>query len=153
MFLHPLRGKFITLHEFAKEGPFPYRLDDLGAWGSTKNMESGHFHGVEFAVAYGTPVHSVSNGMIISASYEDRTDHSQGMGLRVRQLISFAGHDSWTMLYGFLSEVMVHPGQQVLAGERIAYSGDSGASGGSKLRMVMMNLRGEFREPKFRASE
>lgn len=151
MFLRPLKVPHFVYKSFAAEGTeFPYHINGLGKWKNTPPGEIGNFHGVEFGVSYGTPVHAISNGMIIASSYENKTDHSKGYGLRIRQLISAFGYDSWIVTYGFLSEALVNPGQKVLAGERIAYSGDSGASGGSKLILVMADLSGQFREILFR---
>lgn len=151
MFLHPLRTKCILTLAYGSSGDnYSYRLNDGGLWENVPPGTPGHSHGIELGVAYGTPVHAISNGMIIGTGWENPTDHTQGLGRRIRQLISYPGYDSFTILYGFLSEALVVPGDKVIAGDRIGYSGDSGASGGSKLRLVLSNIQGQFKEPKFR---
>lgn len=149
--MSPLYDPYFVTQKYRTEGPeYPFRYDDLGRWVSRPTGQAGHFHGLELGVAYGTPVHAIANGMIIGASWENPNDHGAGMGLRIKHLISAYGMDSWMATYGFLSEVLVKPGQTVICGERIAYTGDSGASGGSKLRLTVADLAGQYRDIKFR---
>lgn len=150
MFLRPVSVKHFVSCSYQAEGPsFPYQFNEFGQWVIRPPSEKGHFHGLDLAVPYGSPVHAIANGMILAASYADPRRQDFGLGLRIRQIISAAGYDSWTVTYGFLQEVLVQPGQRVTAGDRIAYSGDSGSANGSKLRLILCNLTGQYRPIKF----
>ena len=78
-----------------------------------------HYHpGIDIACAVGTPVLATAPGEVISADY----DSTYGKILQIRH------NDSVTTIYGHNDSLLVRPGERVLAGSRIALSGNTGVS-------------------------
>ncbi len=78
-----------------------------------------HFHpGVDIACAIGTPVLATASGLVEYADY----DSTYGYMVVLRH------NDTVQTVYGHNEELLVKPGQQVLAGSRIALSGNTGVS-------------------------
>ena len=86
----------------------------------------GHHAGIDWAVPTGTPVHAWRSGVVARAGrnvLQGRT----GIGM----LLAHAG--GLGSYYGHLSQALARPGQTVMAGSRIALSGNTGRSTGPHL--------------------
>ncbi|MFG2207063.1 M23 family metallopeptidase [Streptomyces sp. NPDC048638] len=90
--------------------------------GAGSHWASSHT-GQDFAVPVGTPVRAVGGGRIASLTCGD----GFGISLVVRH------RNGLYTQYAHLSAPLVRPGQQVVPGERIALSGDTGNSTGPHL--------------------
>ena len=79
--------------------------------------------GVDFAAAYGSPIHAASDGVVVSAGWHG------GHGRYVR-----LGHaDGVGTGYAHMSRIAVAPGMRVQAGQVIGYVGSTGLSTGPHL--------------------
>ncbi|HSG99943.1 MAG TPA: M23 family metallopeptidase, partial [candidate division Zixibacteria bacterium] len=84
-----------------------------------QDSTSGKYHpGVDFAVAIGTPVLSTASGEVTFAG----DDPVYG------KMVIVQHNDTVSTLYGHNSELLVAPGDAVIAGGRLALSGNSGQS-------------------------
>lgn len=88
----------------------------------TQDFEVGdpdHYHpGVDIACAVGTPVLSTAAGTVISVDYDS-----------VYGNVLVVGHsDSVTTVYGHNDSVLVEVGEKIMAGSRVALSGNTGIS-------------------------
>jgi murein DD-endopeptidase MepM/ murein hydrolase activator NlpD len=104
------------------------------------NIYGRAFHnGVDFGVPMGDPVKAVADGTVLGWDNTDKNYgcYSWGMWLVVK-------HESLNLgsLYAHLSSVIVKPGQQVKAGQIIAYSGSSGISTGPHLHLTIYSDQG-----------
>ena len=81
--------------------------------------EADGFHpGVDIACAVGTPVLSTAAGTVISVAYDS-----------VYGNVVVVGHsDSVTTVYGHNDSVLVEVGEKIMAGSRVALSGNTGIS-------------------------
>jgi murein DD-endopeptidase MepM/ murein hydrolase activator NlpD len=80
--------------------------------------------GIDLAGPMGTPIYATADGQVTSAGWNSggygnliKVDHGRGIETR----------------YGHLSQILVHPGQQVKRGQLIARMGSTGRSTGSHL--------------------
>lgn len=108
-------------------------------WGWRKFPFSGEWkfhHGMDIGVPYYTPVVAVADGTVVSAEY------SGGSG---QQVIVDHGGDVYTR-YGHNAVLVVSPGEEVLAGQLLAYSGSSGLSTGPHLHFDLV-IAGESVDP------
>ncbi len=80
-------------------------------------------NGVDFALPVGTPIIAPSSGIVEHIAYQAR---GAGRYIRIR-------HGHITTVYMHLSKTLVRVGQSVKKGERIALSGNTGASTGPHL--------------------
>lgn len=71
----------------------------------------------------GKPVYAMADGMVIRSGWDNPKDPNDGLGLRIIQLVSFPGFDSWQLTYGHLADLKAFLGQKVKRGEKIALSG------------------------------
>lgn len=85
-------------------------------WGTNHN-------GIDFAGNLGTPIHSVTDGVVIEAG------PASGFGLWVR----IQQDDGTVGVYGHMQDILVQVGQQVQAGDVIATVGNRGQSTGPHL--------------------
>jgi murein DD-endopeptidase MepM/ murein hydrolase activator NlpD len=82
------------------------------------------FHnGIDIGVDLGTPVCSAMDGVV------SETGYNSGFG----NYIIVSHHGGWMSLYGHLQTISVKEGARVSAGQRIAYSGNTGYSTGPHL--------------------
>ena len=97
-----------------------------------------HFHnGVDIAVPVGTPIHSPWSGVVSKI-----TENSRG-GLMVK----IEHPDGYTTGYAHNSDITVKIGQHVLAGQIVAYSGNTGQSTGPHLHFSLYH-QGKPTNPK-----
>jgi murein DD-endopeptidase MepM/ murein hydrolase activator NlpD len=81
--------------------------------------DSEHFHpGIDIACAVGTPVLATGSGTVLYTGY----DSTYG------NIVVVEHNDSVTTVYGHNDSVLVQQGQPILAGSRIALSGNTGKS-------------------------
>lgn len=91
--------------------------------------ERGKMHnGMDIAVPVGTPIYAVADGKVeVSVGDQGRSKKSYGNYIKV-------GHDGgYSTLYGHLSEVYVKAGEQVVQGQLIGATGNTGSSTGPHL--------------------
>jgi hypothetical protein len=86
----------------------------------------GH-NGIDFATPTGTPVVAVQDGVVLAA----REDPA-GFGRFV-----LLGHEWGQSLYAHLAELQVGQGQQLVAGQRLGFSGNSGVADAPHLHFGM----------------
>lgn len=86
--------------------------------------ETHHGFRIQFNVPRGIPVRAMADGIILRASWDDPKDPTLGLGLRIRQLVSLIGFDSWTLVYGQLGSLKTSIGSKVKQGQTIALTGD-----------------------------
>ncbi|MDZ4094998.1 MAG: M23 family metallopeptidase [Paracoccaceae bacterium] len=95
---------------------FGYRRDPKGAG---TRMHAG----TDFAGAYGTPIYSTADGVVIEAGWKS----GYGRAVMVRHAFGIE------TLYAHLSQIRVDIGQKVSRGDRIGDMGNSGRSTGTHL--------------------
>jgi len=84
-----------------------------------------HFHhGIDIAAPTGTPVRAAADGVITGSGYIE-------CGYGVQVLIKH--NNNYATNYAHLSRALVRPGQKVLRGDIIGYSGNTGYSTGPHL--------------------
>lgn len=80
----------------------------------------GRMHkGVDFAAAYGDPIHAIGDGVVVGAGYLPEED---GYG----QITLIRHANGIVSAYAHQSRVLVTAGQHVTAGQVIGYVGDTG---------------------------
>ncbi len=86
--------------------------------------------GIDLANSIGTPIHAVSDGVVIAAG----PTAGYGMWVKLRHA------DGTVTLYGHVNTTLVSVGQRVMAGDQIATMGNRGDSTGPHLHFeVMLN--------------
>ena len=87
----------------------------------------GRMHsGVDLAAATGTPVRAVANGTVVTAGW------CGGYGLLIK-----IKHGNYYSLYGHLSQILVHSGENVYPGGTIGLVGATGHAYGSHLHFEL----------------
>jgi murein DD-endopeptidase MepM/ murein hydrolase activator NlpD len=104
---------------YAFEFPFVYQ-----------GVYYAHFHtGIDLGVPTGTPIHATAAGTVVLAT----TNLANGVPVGYGTYVVIAHGGGVYSLYGHLSALGVHAGQQVGAGEVIGLSGSTGNSTGPHL--------------------
>ena len=80
-------------------------------------------NGLDIAVAEGTAVIAVKSGKVT----EVRTSATYG------KLLEYETTDGYTVMYAHLSKILVHEGERVKQGQKVAESGNTGLSTGPHL--------------------
>ncbi|MDI3403821.1 M23 family metallopeptidase [Streptomyces cavernicola] len=93
---------------------------------------AGYHTGVDLAVPQGTPVWSVAAGVVVLARWSGA--YGRAVTIRMR--------DGRYVLYAHLSRINVREGARVHAGQRVAYSGNTGRSTGPHLHLEIRARRG-----------
>jgi murein DD-endopeptidase MepM/ murein hydrolase activator NlpD len=88
--------------------------------------------GVDFGIPEGTPVYAPCAGDVVTftnsqTQWQGQTVRSFGIG------VCLAMGDGWWTLMAHLSQAIVAPGERVVAGQAIGYSGNTGVSTGAHL--------------------
>ena len=107
LFVMPVKGVFTS--------NFGYRWGVLHA-------------GIDIANSIGTPIHAVSDGVVIAAG----PTAGYGMWVKLRHA------DGTVTLYGHVNTAMVSVGQRVMAGDQIATVGNRGNSTGPHLHFEVL---------------
>jgi murein DD-endopeptidase MepM/ murein hydrolase activator NlpD len=84
--------------------------------------------GIDLANSIGTPIHAVSDGVVIAAG----PTAGYGMWVKLRHA------DGTVTLYGHVNTTMVNVGQRVMAGDQIATVGNRGNSTGPHLHFEVL---------------
>lgn len=100
-----------------RETAWPFKADGW-SYQISQHYKPGH-GGVDFAVASGIPIQAVSDGYVTAAGRD-----INGYGNTV---MVYHGQNFYT-LYAHLSELTVSRGEQVVQGETLGYSGNTGKS-------------------------
>ncbi|MGB8651079.1 MAG: M23 family metallopeptidase, partial [Mycobacteriales bacterium] len=83
-------------------------------------MRWGRMHkGVDFGASYGAPIHAIGAGVVVGAGYQAE---ESGYG----QITLIRHADGIVSAYAHQSQLLVHVGEHVEAGEVIGYVGDTG---------------------------
>lgn len=101
-----------------------------GRWGVTH-------YGIDLANKIGTPIYAVTDGVVISSG------PASGFGMWVR--VRHPG--GWISVYGHINRSVVHVGQQVKAGQKIAEMGNRGQSTGPHLHLEIWDPNGKKVNP------
>jgi murein DD-endopeptidase MepM/ murein hydrolase activator NlpD len=126
-FLPDAKLASFTLREIAGDlfnWPASGWISSWYGWRSDPFSGTRVFHnGIDIGVDMGTPVRAAMNGVVAETGYNS----SYG------NYILLYHHAGWESLYGHLQSISVSSGQRVSAGQRIAYSGNTGYSTGPHL--------------------
>lgn len=100
-------------------------------FGEISNLYRGKGHnGLDVGVPVGTPVYAAADGTVMAA---DNNDQSGWRKYQYGKHILIRHADNLATLYGHLSRYIVSPGQAVVKGQLIGYSGNTGYSTGAHL--------------------
>ena len=106
-------------------------------YGEVSQLHPTGHKGVDIALSEGTPLRSVSDG-IIEKIYDGSTNIGKGVKVQFE--------DGTHGIYGHMSEVKVKVGQMVQDGQIIGYSGNTGRSTGEHLHFALQD-NGQFIDP------
>lgn len=98
---------------------------------------SGYHTGLDFAAPYGTAIHSVANGVVLSASYDGAYGNKTVVQLE-------DGTEIW---YCHQSSFAASTGDTVTAGELIGYIGETGNAYGAHLHIEVHPGGGDAVDP------
>lgn len=101
---------------FVYTSPFGYRKDPFTG-------QSDFHPGQDMGAAYGTPIYSTSDGVVVMAQWY----YGYGRAVMIQDAFGLK------TLYGHMSQIRVHQGQRVSRGDRIGDMGSSGRSTGTHL--------------------
>jgi murein DD-endopeptidase MepM/ murein hydrolase activator NlpD len=101
-----------------------------GRWGTTH-------YGIDLANKIGTPIYAVTDGTVIESG------PASGFGMWVRILHP----GGWISVYGHINRSLVHAGEKVSAGEKIAEMGNRGQSTGPHLHFEIWDPSGRKLNP------
>jgi murein DD-endopeptidase MepM/ murein hydrolase activator NlpD len=111
---------------------------------TTGNLTSGYgarwgvvHYGIDLANRIGTPIYAVTDGTVISSG------PASGFGMWVR--LRHPG--GWISVYGHINRSLVHVGETVKAGEKIAEMGNRGESTGPHLHFEVWDPKGKKINP------
>jgi murein DD-endopeptidase MepM/ murein hydrolase activator NlpD len=96
-----------------------------GRFGQSSGLWSSTHTGLDFAAPEGSSIRSVAPGMVVSTGY----DGAYGNKTVVRLL---DGTDLW---YCHQSDIAVHPGQRIVAGQQLGSVGSTGNTTGPHLHL------------------
>ena len=113
-------GRAVVSRGFGKDWTVPSGLPVRGFITQAFEIDDkDHYHpGVDVACAVGTPVLATAAGMVTYADF----DSTYGYMLIIRH------NDSLSTVYGHNDSLLVKTGQPILAGARVALSGNTGKS-------------------------
>jgi murein DD-endopeptidase MepM/ murein hydrolase activator NlpD len=121
----------------AQKAPLGLPLKSAFRFTSGFGHRWGRMHeGTDLAGAYGSPVYSTADGVVIHAGWQS------GYGRLVKIQHAFGIETR----YGHLSEIRVSAGQKVSRGDRIGDMGNSGRSTGTHLHYEV-RIGGEAKNP------
>ena len=144
-FLRPVDSKFPISAEYGKWGPWwSFHMIPCGIWVPGQIDGKGQHKGIDFAVPIGTEVFAMADGVVTHAGWENTKNTKQGFGLRVRQQADTESSKLLTLVYGHLSALTVRAGAQIVKGDRIGYSGNSGKTTGAHLHVELTDGHGQY---------
>lgn len=118
--------------EDVQSGSSGHYINPLKGRGVLSQGYHGRFHAVDIATSIGTPVYASMSGRIVVAN-------SGGFGGGYGTYIVIQHANGSSTLYGHMSGLVAHLGDQVNQGEQIGYSGNSGRSSGPHLHFEIRN--------------
>lgn len=135
---------------YGEWGPlWSYHMQTCGSWVNGQVNGKGQHKGIDFACPVGTEVYAMYDGLIVRAGFENPNEPKQGFGLRARQQIVTESGVCMTLVYGHMSVLHVHEGQQVAKGDRIGFSGKTGHVSGPHLHIELVDGRGQYHPVNF----
>lgn len=108
-------------------------------FGAIDSVHKTPHTGVDVGIPVGTPLYAPEGGIV--SRVVDYGDASLGKGVFVRT------RDGHQYILGHLSEVKVHEGERVHAGDLLALSGNTGNSKGPHIHFGLLNKAGAFVDP------
>jgi murein DD-endopeptidase MepM/ murein hydrolase activator NlpD len=119
-------------HGPARGAPARYACPVAGpvtsGWGSRTLAGRTDFHdGTDLAAPHGSPIYAIAGGTVTFSATADPAGFGQYVDVRLP--------DGTVIRYGHMSRRLVHAGDQVHAGERIALVGAEGSSTGDHLHV------------------
>ncbi|MFA5126764.1 MAG: peptidoglycan DD-metalloendopeptidase family protein [Patescibacteria group bacterium] len=122
-----------SLQKIFLKAPVSYRYISSGfttgkRYISAFNISTGH-RAIDYAAAYGTPIVSVGDGVVMRASWS-----SAGYG----NLVSIRHNATYSTNYAHMSKFAVKAGQHVKQGQVIGYVGSTGLSTGPHVHFEMV---------------
>lgn len=96
-------------------------------------------NGVDIAVPVGTPLYSAVDGTVMLAAYSE----SAGNWVKVQT------DTGWTVIFMHMDSLTVSTGQQVMRGDHLGYSGNTGRSTGPHLHLEVRNPEDKPMNPIF----
>jgi murein DD-endopeptidase MepM/ murein hydrolase activator NlpD len=128
--------------------------EELGVWLNAKDGTGmGQNPGIDFDAPLGTSVCAVAPGIVIRAGFEFPTDGRKGLGMRISQMVSKLGKDSWIVTYGHLGSIATWIGRNLVEGEVLGTTGQTGETTAPVLHVRMTNLQGQFQPMEFSNAE
>ncbi len=118
---------------------------DQGPGGEFSHRDPENLHAVDFALPAGTPVLAAREGVVMQAEDGFDTAGTERADLAERtNFVRILHRDGSMAVYAHLRPggILVHPGQQVTAGQRIGLSGNTGFSTAPHLHFVLQVNRG-----------
>lgn len=97
-----------------------------------KMWSKGYHTGIDFAVAQGTDIVAVADGVISNANW------GKAYGVQLVQEVVQDNKKSW-VIYAHLSKSLVKIGDKVVKGQHIGESGNTGNSSGPHLHFEVRN--------------
>jgi murein DD-endopeptidase MepM/ murein hydrolase activator NlpD len=150
IFKRPVPYEYPVSAEYGKWGRLWNRhMNSSGIWVRGKVNNLGQHKGTDFAVPEGTMVYAMTDGLVTHAGWENLADPKQGFGLRVRQQIKESNGKMFTLVYAHLQTLYVQAGWQVVRGDRIGISGNTGHSSGPHLHVEMVDSVGQYHPLQF----
>lgn len=108
-------------------------------FGSIDDVHKTPHTGIDLALPIGSPLYAPEGGIV--SRIVDYGDTSLGKAVFVK---TKAGYQ---YIFGHLSEVKIHEGERVHAGDLLAFSGNTGNSTGPHLHLGMLDKAGGFVDP------
>jgi len=109
--------------------PFGWRPDPHQTDVPREERKKTYHNGLDFRAAVGEPVRSIWTGVV----YRTWTDDRNGQAIRVLHL----SHPEIISGYAHLDEILVTPGELVVAGQHIGRSGSTGKIAGAHLHFCL----------------
>lgn len=106
----------LPLEEYVITSPFGYRFSPLSG-------ETGVHTGLDMAADYGQSVYAAADGIVVDSAW----DNSYGNYVKIQH------KNNTVTIYAHCSSLCVDEGEKVMAGDRIARVGSTGASTGNHL--------------------
>lgn len=126
----PQYGKGVLKYPVSK--PLITQYFGNTAFAVGKYNGAGH-NGIDFGAKIGTPILSADSGTVIGTGNTD----SACAGVSYGKWVLVRHTNGLTTLYGHLSVIQVSVGQQVVSGEKIALSGNTGYATGPHLHFTV----------------
>lgn len=95
--------------------------------------------GVDFACSEGSPIHSLTDGIVSKATDPSTSTLGNGLFIKTEQGYQF--------IYGHASKLLKHVGDKVDKGDVVALCGNSGRSTGSHLHFSSLDPSGHYIDP------